>query len=94
MNLTRLEKAVVQRKFIRYCIKVLDGEALNYLDEMDKIWEREINFSELREGILDGFCSYDEFMEIRYFQIWVWKCLLRMKQSVKHCTVCRKRNGG
>lgn len=69
MNLTRLEKAVVQRKFIRYCIKVLDGEALNYLDEMDKIWEREINFSELREEILDGFCSYDEFMEIRYFQI-------------------------
>lgn len=69
MNLTRLEKAVVQRKFIRYCIKVLDGEALNYLDEMDKIWEREINFSELREEILDGFCSYDEFMKIRYFQI-------------------------
>ena len=69
MNLTRLEKAVVQRKFIRYCIKVLDGEALNYLDEKDKIWEREINFSELREEILDGFCSYDEFMEIRYFQI-------------------------
>ena len=61
--------AVVQRKFIRYCIKVLDGEALNYLDEMDKIWEREINFSELREEILDGFCSYDEFMKIRYFQI-------------------------
>ena len=55
LNLTRLEKAVVQRKFIRYCIKVLDGEALNYLDEMDKIWEREINFSELREEILDGF---------------------------------------
>lgn len=53
MNLTRLEKAVVQRKFIRYCIKVLDGEALNYLDEMDKIWEREINFSELREEILE-----------------------------------------
>lgn len=69
LKLTRLEKAVVQRKFIRYCIKVLDGEALNYLDELDKLWEREINFSELREEILDGFCSYDGFMEIRYFQI-------------------------
>ena len=45
LNLTRLEKAVVQRKFIRYCIKVLDGEALNYLDEMDKIWEREISLN-------------------------------------------------
>ena len=33
MNLTRLEKAVVQRKFIRYCIKVLDGEALYRLPE-------------------------------------------------------------
>ena len=92
MNLTRLEKAVVQRKFIRYCIKVLDGEALNYLDEMDKIWEREINFSELREEILDGFCSYDEW-KFDISRLWVWKCLLRMKRSVKHCTVCRKRNG-
>mgnify|MGYP007065323022 CR=1 FL=1 len=66
LNLTRLEKAVVQRKFIRYCIKVLDGEALNYLDEMDKIWEREINFSELREEILDGFCSYSIFPDYGY----------------------------
>ena len=34
MKLNRREKEIVRRKFCSYCIKVLRGEALNYLDEL------------------------------------------------------------
>ncbi len=36
MKLNRQEKEIVRRKFCTYCIKVLHGEALNYLDELDR----------------------------------------------------------
>ena len=44
-------------------------EALNYLEELDRLWEQEINFSDLGESILNQFCSYDEIPESDYFQI-------------------------
>lgn len=69
LKLTKQEEDIVQRKFIKYCVEVLGGEALNYLVELDRIWKREINFSELREDILNQFCTYDEIVEINYFQI-------------------------
>lgn len=59
-KLTKQEQDIVSRKFNKYCIKVLDGEALNYLDELDRLQEREINFSELRADILNQLCSYDD----------------------------------
>ena len=34
MKLNREEKEIVRRKFCTYCIKILQGEALNYLDEL------------------------------------------------------------
>ena len=46
MKLNRQEKEIVRRKFCTYCIKVLHGEALNYLDELDRQREREVIFSE------------------------------------------------
>ena len=47
MKLNRQEKEIVRRKFCAYCIKVLHGEALNYLDELERQRKREVNFSEL-----------------------------------------------
>ena len=61
MKLTKQEQDIVRRKFSKYCIEVLNGEALNYLEE--------INFSDLGESILNQFCSYDEIPESDYFQI-------------------------
>lgn len=66
MKLTKQEQDIVSRKFGKYCIKVMNGEALNYLD---RIQEREIKFSELREDILNQLCCYDEFPQTSYFQI-------------------------
>ena len=53
MKLNRQEKEIVQRKFCTYCIKVLHGEALNYLDELDRQREREVIFSELLQKDMD-----------------------------------------
>ena len=69
MKLTKQEQDIVRRKFSKYCIEVLNGEALNYLEELDRLWEQEINFSDLGESILNQFCSYDEIPESDYFQI-------------------------
>ena len=44
MKLNRQEKEIVRRKFCTYCIKVLHGEALNYLDELDRQREAGSNF--------------------------------------------------
>ena len=54
MKLTKQEQDIVRRKFSKYCIEVLNGEALNYLEELDRLWEQEINFSDLGESILNG----------------------------------------
>lgn len=69
LKLTKQEQDIVRRKFSRYCIEVLNGEALNYLEELDRLWGQEINFSDLGENILSQFCSYDEIPESDYFQI-------------------------
>lgn len=69
MKLTKQEQDIVRRKFSKYCIAVLNGEAQNYLEELDRLWEQEINFSDLREDVLNQLCSYDEYSEADYFQI-------------------------
>ena len=50
MKLNRQEKEIVRRKFCAYCIKVLRGEALNYLDELERQRKREVNFSEILQS--------------------------------------------
>ena len=54
MTLNRQDKEIVRRKFCAYCIKVLHGEALNYLDELERQREREVTFSELLQKDLDA----------------------------------------
>ena len=44
-----------------YCIKVLHGEALNYLDELDRQREREVIFSELLKKDLDALYCCDDY---------------------------------
>lgn len=69
MKLTKQEQEIVSRQFGKYCIEVLHGEELNYLDEMDRLWEKEISFSNLREDVRERLCSYDDFPETNYFQV-------------------------
>ncbi len=69
MKLSESEQEIVSRKFGKYCIEVLRGEELNYLEEMDRLWEKEISFSNLRNNVLEQLCSYDNFPETNYFQV-------------------------
>lgn len=69
MELTKREQDIVRRKFGKYCIEVLNGEALNYLEELDKVWEREVDFSNLNEDVLNQLYSCDEFSDTDYFPI-------------------------
>ena len=69
MKLNRQEKEIVQRKFCTYCIKVLHGEALNYLDELERQREREVIFSELLQKDLDALYSCDEYDMADYFTV-------------------------
>ena len=61
MKLNRQEKEIVRRKFCAYCIKVLHGEALNYLDELERQRKREVNFSELLQKDLDALYCCDDY---------------------------------
>lgn len=61
MKLNNQEKDIVRRKFCAYCIKVLHGEALNYLDELKRKQKREINFSEFFQKDLVAFGYYDNY---------------------------------
>lgn len=61
MELDCYEKEIVRRKFCAYCIKVLRGEALNYLKELEKKRKREINFSDLSQQNLEMLYSYDHY---------------------------------
>lgn len=47
LKLTIQEQEIVWRKFRSCCIKVIDGEVLNYLNELKKQQEHEICFSDL-----------------------------------------------
>lgn len=69
MKLNRQEKEIVLRKFCTYCIKVLHGEALNYLDELDRQREREVIFSELLKKDLDALYCCDEYDMADYFTV-------------------------
>ena len=69
MKLNRPEKEIVRRKFCTYCIKVLHGEALNYLDELDRQREREVIFSELLKKDLDALYCCDEYDMADYFTV-------------------------
>lgn len=61
MKLNRQEKEIVRKKFCSYCIKVLHGEALNYLDELKRQREREVSFSDLLQKDLDALYLYDDY---------------------------------
>ena len=69
MKLTRQEQDIVRRKFSSYCIKVLHGEAMNYLDELDKLRKREVNFSELLQEEWNQLYSYDNLPDKNCFQV-------------------------
>ena len=47
MELTKQEQDIVRRKFCKYCIKVLEGEALYYLRQLVKHQAQEVCFSDL-----------------------------------------------
>ena len=61
MKLNRQEKEIVRRKFCAYCIKVLRGEALNYLDELERQRKREVNFSEILQKDLETLYCCDDY---------------------------------
>lgn len=69
LELTPQQKEIVRKKFCAYCIKVLHGEALNYLDEMKKLREHEVNFSELMQTDWNQLCTYDDLSEKENFQV-------------------------
>lgn len=69
MKLNTQQKEIVRKQFCAYCIKVLHGEALNYLNEMKKLREREMNFSELIPDEWNQLCTYDDFLEKENFQV-------------------------
>lgn len=60
MKLSKRERDIVRKKFCVYCIKVLHGEALNYLHELNTKHKYEINFSEMSQNELKKLCVYEE----------------------------------
>ena len=92
MKLNRQEKEIVQRKFCTYCIKVLHGEALNYLDELNRQREREVIFSELLQKDLDALYSCDDYDMADYFTVmgrqvpvrneWISRALKKRKRQI------------
>lgn len=69
MELTSHEKEIVRKKFCAYCIKVLNGEALNYFNELKAQQEREVCFSELMQEEWNQLYACDEMEEPSYFQV-------------------------
>ena len=69
MELTRQEKDIVRRKFCKYCIKVMEGEALYYLRQLEKQHQREVCFSDLTPEQENQLSAYDHLLEINYFQV-------------------------
>lgn len=61
MKLNQHEKKIVQKKFYTYCIKVLCGEASNYLSELKRLQKKEVTFSELLQKDLNKICCYDDY---------------------------------
>ncbi len=69
MKLNHQEKEIVRRKFCAYCIKVLHGEALNYLGELKQKIKWEVNFSELLQKDLEALCSHDDYEMAENFTV-------------------------
>ncbi|CAK7035972.1 sigma-70 family RNA polymerase sigma factor [Tissierella sp.] len=69
MELTRQEKDIVRRKFCKYCIKVMEGEALYYLRQLEKQQEHDVCFSDLTPEQKNQLSAYDDLLEINYFQV-------------------------
>lgn len=69
MELTRQEKDIVRRKFCKYCIKVMEDEALYYLRQLEKQQEHEVCFSDLTAEQQNQLSAYDDLLEINYFQV-------------------------
>ena len=92
----RQEKEIVRRKFCAYCIKVLHGEALNYLDELERQRKREVNFSELLQKDLDALYCCDDYDMAENFTVmgrqvpvrdeWICKALKKLPVK-KRCRV-------
>lgn len=61
MKLNRQQKEIARRKFCTYCIKVLHGEALNYLEELERQRNREVNFSELLQKDMEALSYCDDY---------------------------------
>ena len=69
MELTSQEKDIVRRKFCKYCIKVMEGEVLYYLRQLERQHEREVCFSDLTPEQEKQLSVYDDFLEMNYFQV-------------------------
>ncbi len=69
MKLNRQERDIVRRKFCAYCIRVLHGEGLNYLGELEKQRKQEVNFSELLQKDLDALYCYDDYEMAENFTV-------------------------
>ena len=69
MELTSQEQDIVRRKFCKYCIKVMEGEALYYLRQLERQREREVCFSDLTPEQENQLSAYDDLLEMHYFQV-------------------------
>lgn len=69
MKLSSKEKEIVRRKFCCCCAKVVHGESLNYLNELKKLHEHEICFSELLQEEWNQLKVTEELTEQMCFQI-------------------------
>lgn len=69
MKLTKQEQDIVRRKFTTYCVKVIEGEIKNYFIELEKLQEREVNFSDLLPEEWNQMCWYDDVLESDFFQV-------------------------
>ena len=69
MKLSKQEQDIVRRKFCQYCIKVMEGEALYYLRQLERQREREVCFSDLTPEQENQLSAYDDLLEMHYFQV-------------------------
>jgi RNA polymerase sigma factor (sigma-70 family) len=69
LKLTSQEQETVWKKFCSYCIKVIDGEILNYFDELKRQQEHEVCFSDLTKEQQNQLYTYDEILKGIHFQV-------------------------
>lgn len=69
MELTKQEQDIVRKKFCKYCIKVMEGEALYYLRQLKRQQEQEVCFSDLTSKERNQLSVYDDLLEMNYFRV-------------------------